>query len=411
MAKSRLTPLVKPAISIAGAGLGAVLAGPLGAAIGGWLGDALGASTSKLLNDSAHKFGEKIIEKIADVSAASLVDKLKAPSLELEGLYREALCQSLRKVQAEPELQPFHDWFSNWERCLSGTKPLNLATIAAEQLAPDKLNSLFHDTMVSLDAQGRALRENPLSLRRAPRTMPEALDSGLNTRLPAILRRTFRSLITKVEYEAAWKEANQLFQDAVQLELESLGLATQRIDRRTEQIVEDTRAIRDRVEREADVPLLVLDLAEPTTVPWSIPPARDRSADIQQALTAEGRRLGAPDPHWLSEALAGRRERLTNARSDAADPIDETEEYAVKLKEWYGRAAYLLGLQHDAQTSTVRSILLVLRISNTGRMPAEKATIEIGLSRDLSVNEHVSEPAPLEPPPEVPSALIEIRII
>jgi hypothetical protein len=237
MTNSQLRFLAKQAISVAGAGLGAATAGPLGGAIGGWLGDVVGTSTSKLLKASTDKFGEKIIEKIVDVSADSFGDKLKAPSLELEGLYREALRQSLRKIQAEPALRPFGDWFSNWERCLSSTEPLNLAAISGEQLAPDKLNTLFHDTMVSLDAQGRALRDNQLSLRLAARTMPEVLDSALNTRLPAILRKTFRSLLIKVEYESAWKEADQLFQDAIQGALESLGKATQRIDRRTEEIV------------------------------------------------------------------------------------------------------------------------------------------------------------------------------
>jgi hypothetical protein len=48
---------LQPAVKVAAAGLGSLVAGPLGAALGGVLGDALGGASSKLIKDYVDKFG------------------------------------------------------------------------------------------------------------------------------------------------------------------------------------------------------------------------------------------------------------------------------------------------------------------------------------------------------------------
>lgn len=177
---------------------------------------------------------------------------------------------------------------------------------------------------------------------------------------------------------------------------------------------------------ESNVPLLILELVEPA-LPWTVPPARDQSADIQEALDREALRLGAPSRQWISKALAGRSERLRTARKilekevepdrwdmewwtrsrEAADPVNPAEEYALKLYEWYGLEAHHLANQHVAQTAAARSIFLVFRVSNAGRIPAEKVTVGLSLPMDLSVDEYTAEPQELGSPPEIPVSLKE----
>jgi hypothetical protein len=59
MSDARPNRWLDPAVRIAGAGLGAAVAGPLGGALGGWLGAALGAPGAAIIQDYAKKFGEK----------------------------------------------------------------------------------------------------------------------------------------------------------------------------------------------------------------------------------------------------------------------------------------------------------------------------------------------------------------
>ena len=94
-----------------------------------------------------------------------------------------------------------------------------------------------------------------------------------------------------------------------------------------------------------------------------MPRARDKDEGLKDAMIAEARRNGVPDAKWVSRALAARRKRLKEARQalernvkpdrwdlewwmthrDVGAPIDETEEYGLKVEEWYQIAAFLLG--------------------------------------------------------------------
>src|SRR5262249_29694403 len=146
----------------------------------------------KLLTESSDKFGEKIVEKIAEYSATSLGHKLNAGSLHLEGVYRDTLRVSLQQIRPDPEFRSYGDWFDTWNRCLSSTEPLNLVAITPEQMTPDTLPGLFRDTMIHLDARGAAQRVKWLSLKEKLRVMPETLASTLNSRLPAMLEQAFQ---------------------------------------------------------------------------------------------------------------------------------------------------------------------------------------------------------------------------
>src|SRR5215470_2721584 len=126
MAQPASNPWISPAIKIAAAGLGAAVAGPLGGAVGGWLGETIAGPTAELLKKCAEKFGEKSAEKLLDTGADSLLEKLKGEPLQLESVYREALCSSLSEIHKKPETRDCQDWFENWDRCLSASETLNL---------------------------------------------------------------------------------------------------------------------------------------------------------------------------------------------------------------------------------------------------------------------------------------------
>ncbi|MGH9614673.1 MAG: hypothetical protein ACRD4P_16520, partial [Bryobacteraceae bacterium] len=242
MTPHRSNSWTKPAIRVAGAGLGAAVAGPLGGALGGWLGAALGGSAAVLIEKYAEKFGEKAGEKLLETSADSLAERVKESSLDLESIYRDALRLSLDKVHAHMG-NGFDDWFDNWNTCLAASMPLNLSSVSADQLVPANLDDLFRTTLERLDAQGTAIRQKSVSFRLKCRVMPEALLSELSGRLPELLDQNFRALIVKPEYEEGWKQAQAIFQDYASATLK-------RIDRKTDvlpQVAEDTAATREEV--------------------------------------------------------------------------------------------------------------------------------------------------------------------
>src|SRR5437588_5576148 len=92
---------IDPAIRVAAAGLGTIVAGPLGGALGGWLGGALGAPVAAMIQEYARRFGEKAAEKLLDIGADSLASKLKKTSPRIEGAYREILRLSLIEIRSQ----------------------------------------------------------------------------------------------------------------------------------------------------------------------------------------------------------------------------------------------------------------------------------------------------------------------
>jgi hypothetical protein len=250
----------KPIISVAAAGLGAAVAGPLGGALGGWIGDALGGSTSKLLENLSEKFGEKAAEKLLDVGGDSLADKLKPASPHLERAYREALRQSLRTIGAQPDLRGFADWFGHWDLRLAASEPLDLSVLGGEGTPQQDRTVLVWQILVSLDAQGKAMGEKELRIVERRRAMPDALQAALSARLPQTLRAAFNALIVKPEYEAAWKQAERAFQDALKLALVDIDKTTRQIHRNTNKLRKDSKAIRKTLASIASSRLQALDL-------------------------------------------------------------------------------------------------------------------------------------------------------
>ena len=147
-----------PALRVAGAGLGAAVAGPLGAALGGWLADALGTSAAELLHSYAEKFGEKAGEKLLDTGIDSLSGNVKRASPQLEDIYREALRLSLSEVHEQLGCDGFDDWFAHWSTCLAASAALQLESVLPAQIAPATLDALFRTTMERIDAQGAAIQ-------------------------------------------------------------------------------------------------------------------------------------------------------------------------------------------------------------------------------------------------------------
>jgi hypothetical protein len=234
MSGPNVNPWIDPAVRIAGAGLGAAVAGPLGAALGGWLGGALGAPAAAILQEHAKKFGEKAAEKLLDVGTDSLAEKLKGPSPQIEGAYRDALRISIEEIHSQIGSDRFEDWFANWGRCLAEPVPLDLPATDLGQLVPEKLNSLFRRVMERLDAQGSAIYRKDLSLILECRLMPDALLSEITAKLPERLQNNFSALIVTQKYEEAWKQTQLIFQQFADIALRRIDETTQRVDRKTE---------------------------------------------------------------------------------------------------------------------------------------------------------------------------------
>ena len=205
-------PLTKAAIHVAAAGLGAAVAGPLGFALGAVIGDALGEPAAQLIGTYTEKFGEEAAKKLLDTGVDSLVERLKKSAPDLESAYRQALRLSLSKLhtQTEPE---FNDWFLNWELCLDASVSLNLEEIQPNRLTTSRLDDVFRSTMERLDAQGSSIQQRSLSLNLTCRSLPNTLLDKLRHRLPDQFKENFKSIVAKPEYEQAWKQVEQLFQE------------------------------------------------------------------------------------------------------------------------------------------------------------------------------------------------------
>ena len=221
----------KPILEVAAAGFGAAVAGPIGGAIGNWLAGAFGNSASRVIESYAKTFGENSAKKLFEMGNDSLTERLGDRSPVLEEAYQTALRQSLADLHARtgPPNQ-YEDWFSNWDRALAILKPLDPDLIKPDQ--PAFFADLFTSTMERLDAQGSALLSKALpSLALRPRTIPDALLAELQKELPRVLTERFHSLIVKPEYENAWKEKEQIFQNSFEGMLGRIDVKTDLLPR------------------------------------------------------------------------------------------------------------------------------------------------------------------------------------
>jgi len=221
-----------PAVSVAAAGVGFLVGGPLGAALGGWhgavLAGVLGECGKKLAETCTEKFGAEAVTKMFSIGSGSLADELKEPSNGLEQVYRKALHHSLKEVHSR--LAPdFDDWFANWDICLVFAGALNISPIHPDQLTAEDLDPLFQRTMEQLDAQGSAISKKSISLKQERRTIPDALLTKLTELLPERFQKWFHDFVHRPEYEKAWKEKQQQFQDSVTSLLASIKSDTSQL--------------------------------------------------------------------------------------------------------------------------------------------------------------------------------------
>ncbi len=212
MASDSPNPLIKAAIRVAAAGLGAAAAGPLGCALGAFIGEAIGDPAAQLIGTYVEKFGEEAAKKLLEAGADSLAEKLKKSAPNLESVYRESLRLSLSEISIHAGLE-YEDWFSNWDLCLKASVPLRLEEIDTAQLAPEKLDEIFPHTMERLDAQGTSIREKSQSMVLSTRLAPALLIKELSARLPERFKENFCALIVKDEHKQAWNEAELIFRE------------------------------------------------------------------------------------------------------------------------------------------------------------------------------------------------------
>lgn len=245
----RARELISPTIQVVSAGIGAAVGGPLGAAFGGCIGGALGASTAKLVETSS----EKAVEKFFETTGNSLAEKLKAPSPRLEAVYREALRRSLKQIR--PQIGgDVGTWFDNWERGLAASTSLDLPPVGPHRIFRENPNALLRRTMEHLDRHGAATLQPSPSITAGFRSMPDALYSELEHRLPGQFEANFRRVVTEPDYKDAWNEAILAFQDSFAETLERIGQQTKRIDQRTERIDRRTESMQAQL---AELPAVV----------------------------------------------------------------------------------------------------------------------------------------------------------
>src|SRR5437899_676270 len=223
---------------ITACGLGTVLGGPLGGALGGWLGDAFGPSTVELIRRYAEKFSEGAATKLLDIGADSLAGESGTPSSQLGAVYCEALRLALRDICSRVSAKGFADWFDNWDRCLAGHVAVDFSEFKMEQVAAHTFDGHFRRVMELLDGQGAAMLQNDLSLNIKCRSMPDALLTELNARLPGPLEKYFRRLILAPKYEQAWKEKLVVFEKSANNAMEQIDKTTQEINRKTDVLLD-----------------------------------------------------------------------------------------------------------------------------------------------------------------------------
>lgn len=247
----------KPAIRVAAAGLGEAVGGPLRGAIGVWVAPALGTAAAELIGDRVQKFGEEAGKKLFDVGSDSLVERLKRKSVDLDGVYREALRASLGEIQSRVGMG-YEDWYANWTSCLGAPGRLKLPALDGDDLTPERLDGLFCTTMENLDAQGKAVARKSSSLRLRTRTLPVPLLDDLRRLLPERLAENFRVLLVQPEHEAAWKEAQAEFADYARTALANIDRKTSLLS----QMAEESTATRKDVAELRQIVERSLNLAE-----------------------------------------------------------------------------------------------------------------------------------------------------
>ena len=238
-----------PSIRIAACGLGTVLGGPLGGLLGGWLGNALGPSAVDLIARYAEKFGEGAGTKLLDLGADVLVHDSTARPPESELLYRETLRLTFSEISTSIPGNGFGDWFDNWQLCLASAIPLDFSGIKLDQLGRGNPDDQLRLALETFDAQGSAVVRNDLSLKLIPRTLPDELLSLLKAKFPKFLDKNFRGLIIEPRYERAFREELLIFERSASKALEDIDQTTQRTEVKVDRIGDDTKAIRELLER------------------------------------------------------------------------------------------------------------------------------------------------------------------
>lgn len=89
---------------------------------------------------------------------------------------------------------------------------------------------------------------------------------------------------------------------------------------------------------------------------------------------------------------------------DVRDPVNECEEYALKLRKWYMATGAMLSRRHIYETFVARSLFLTFQIGNSGQTPAENVALELCFSASLSVDKDESDGMPRSAP-DVPESL------
>jgi hypothetical protein len=209
------TSWAKPAIQVAAVGLGNLALGHLGGALAPLLAGVLGGSATALIEKCVEQFGERAAGKILDLGSDSLAERFAESAPPVEAILREALRSSLYEVKGRPGWTEFADWFKIWECCLGTNVPLDLKLIPLAKLELGQLAELFRDTLERLDAQGAEVMCKSTSLRLECRKLPDLFCVQLRECLPEILQEKFRLLISRPDNEAAWKQMEQLFQEAM----------------------------------------------------------------------------------------------------------------------------------------------------------------------------------------------------
>ena len=226
---------IGPALRLAGAGIGAVTAGPLGAVLGGSLGGLFGEHAGLLVKNHGHEAGTALSEFLVHYCYDKFRERQEPPPLG--AVMQQALCLALQEVhKADPVAYP--DWFKNWDLRLSAGEHIYLSGFV-EQLAkwetklreaPEEVfDELLRSAMERLDGEVRTAAGGSTSIvpdNHNFRQMPDGLFALLKEMLPAPLNSTYRDLVGRPENSRALAEVVLNFQDYIAPRVGAIDIKT-----------------------------------------------------------------------------------------------------------------------------------------------------------------------------------------
>lgn len=134
---------------------------------------------------------------------------------------------------------------------------------------------------------------------------------------------------------------------------------------------------------------LNLSIVSPPNGECIVPRARDRQADLAEALPEAIAASGLPSREWLVDKLKSYKERAVNAIAANETKgymmhhgvdVDECEQFALSVEEWIRQTGMNIIMRHGNETYAARTVCIELEVANDGDLPAKGVELELSIS-------------------------------